>query len=81
LTREIGDDALEAVLADMTQCQVVNLDTSIALRAAETARSHRLATADAIIYATALAHDVELLTCDAHFKDLPGVLYFAKVRQ
>ena len=26
-------------------------------------------------------HDAELLTCDAHFKDLPGVLYFAKVAE
>ena len=81
LTREVGEDAWQAVLADMTQCLIVELDTSIALRAVELARSCRLATADAIIYATALAQDAELLTCDAHFKDLPGVIYFAKVRQ
>jgi predicted nucleic acid-binding protein len=81
LTREVGEDAWQAVLADMTQCLVVDLDTSIALRAAEVARSSRLATADAVIYATALAQEAQLVTCDAHFKDLPGVIYFAKVRQ
>jgi len=27
----------------------------------------------AIVYATALAHGGDLLTCDRHFKNLPGV--------
>jgi predicted nucleic acid-binding protein len=79
LAREVGEDEREAVLADMTQCLVVDLDTSIALRAAEISRERRLATADAIVYATALAHDAELLTSDSHFKDLPDVIYFATV--
>lgn len=81
LAREVSDDVQEAVLADTMRCVVVDLDTSIALQAADAARLYRLATADAIIYATALAHDAELLTCDAHFKDLRGVSYFAKVKQ
>ncbi len=50
------------------------LDTTIALRAAGLHRQHKLATADAIVYATALEHGAELLTCDAHFAGLPGVL-------
>ena len=37
-----------------------------------------LATADAIVYATAVKHGAELLTCDAHFKDLPGVVLLPK---
>jgi predicted nucleic acid-binding protein len=37
-----------------------------------------LATADAIIYATALAHDADLLTCDRHFEGLAGVRFFEK---
>ncbi|MSO76410.1 MAG: type II toxin-antitoxin system VapC family toxin [Alphaproteobacteria bacterium] len=36
---------------------------------------HRLATADAIVLATALAHGADLLTCDRHFEGLPGVLF------
>lgn len=39
---------------------------------------HQLATADAIVYATARAHGAELLTCDAHFAKLAAVLYFNK---
>ncbi|MBS0556419.1 MAG: PIN domain-containing protein [Proteobacteria bacterium] len=41
-------------------------------------RQYRLATADAIVYATALEHDADLLTCDSHIKNLPGVAYFKK---
>ncbi|CAM5391449.1 PIN domain-containing protein [Rhodanobacter lindaniclasticus] len=41
-------------------------------------RQHKLATADAIVYATALEHDADLLTCDAHFEKLPGVVFFRK---
>ena len=40
--------------------------------------SHGLAMADAIIYATAHAHQVTLITGDADFKDLPHVIYVKK---
>ena len=57
---------------------MVPLNTSIARMAAELHRQHKLATADAIVYATARARGAELLTCDAHFASLPGVLWFKK---
>jgi predicted nucleic acid-binding protein len=57
---------------------VTPLDTTLALKAAEVASAHALAMADAIIYATALESGADLLTCDAHFADLPGVVYLAK---
>lgn len=78
LARETAEDAVAAVIADSQQCVVAPLDTRIAVRAAELKRAHGLATADAIVYATALVYDADVLTCDAHFKDLPGVVYFAK---
>jgi predicted nucleic acid-binding protein len=78
LTREIGEDRADQVIAYTQKCLVVPLDTSIALLAAELHRQHKLATADAIVYATALDHGAELLTCDAHFESLPGVIYLAK---
>jgi hypothetical protein len=31
-----------------------------------------------IVYATAQQQGAELLTCDAHFKGLPGVMLFSK---
>lgn len=78
LGRERGEDEADRALAYLQKCEVVALDTRIALRAAEACRQHPLATADAVIYATALERGVELLTCDAHFKGLPGVVYLAK---
>ena len=76
LLRESGEDQADQVLAYTQKCIVVPLDTSLALLAAELHRQHKLATADAIVYATAQAHGAELLTCDAHFAKLPAVAYF-----
>jgi predicted nucleic acid-binding protein len=54
------------------------LDTKIALSAAEICSKRRLATADAIVYATALEYEADLLTCDAHFGGLPAVTFISK---
>jgi predicted nucleic acid-binding protein len=60
------------------QYVVVPMDTGIALLAAELHQRHRLATADAIVYATAQSRGADLLTCDAHFDGLPGVVFHRK---
>jgi predicted nucleic acid-binding protein len=78
LVRELGDDQADQVIAYTQKCQVVPLDTAIALMAADLHRLHKLATADAIVYATASHLNADLLTCDAHFKGLPGVTFLAK---
>lgn len=78
LCRERSQAEAEGVIALTMTCNVVPLDSAIALRAADVAREHKLHTSDAIIYATALAADAELLTCDAHFQALPQVRYFRK---
>ena len=78
LIREKGEDIADEVIAYTQTCRVIALDTPLALEAAEVARLHKLATADAIVYATARRHGAELLTCDAHFKGLPNVILIAK---
>ena len=78
LNREVGEDEADRMIAYTQKCIVVPLDTKIALAAAELHRQHRLATADAIVYATALAQKAELVTCDAHFEGLPGVMLIRK---
>jgi predicted nucleic acid-binding protein len=80
LTREVGEDKADQVIAFTQVCQVVPLDTEIALAAAEACREHKLATADAIIFATARARGAMLLTCDAHFEGLPGVTLIEKIK-
>lgn len=79
LVREVGEDKADQVIAFTQKCVLVTLDTKIALSAAEICGKHKLATADAIIYATALEHGADLLTCDAHFGNLPGVTCIPKV--
>src|SRR6187455_1134802 len=77
--REVGEDKADQIIAFTQMCRVVPLDTKTALAAAEICRRHKLATADAIVYATALEHGADLLTCDAHFEGLPGVAFVAKI--
>lgn len=78
LVREVGEDQADQVIAYTQKCVVVPLDTTIALLAADLHREHKLATADAVVYATARHQGAELLTCDAHFQGLPDVALFAK---
>ena len=66
------------MIAFTERCIVVPLDTALALAAAEVSAHHGLAMADAIVYATAQAHDADVLTCDAHFGGLPGVTLIPK---
>jgi predicted nucleic acid-binding protein len=75
-SRNLADDDAAAVIAYTTRCVVVDLDTPIALRAARLSVETNLAMANAIIYATALHVGADLLTCDAHFKNLDRVVYF-----
>jgi predicted nucleic acid-binding protein len=78
LVRERGEDEADLVIAYTQKCQVWPLDTATALRAAELHREYKLATADAIVYASALLAGAQLLTCDAHFKDLLQVRWIQK---
>ena len=78
LTREVGEDKADQVIAFTQTCHIIDLDTTIALAAAELCLKRKLATADAIVYATARAHAAELLTCDSHFETLPAVRFVAK---
>ena len=78
LAREAGEDKADRVIAFTETCVVVDLDTTTALSAAELCARHKLATADAIVYATAISHGADLLTCDRHFESLPGVRFVTK---
>ena len=79
LTRIMGEDVADRVIAFTEECKIVDLDTAIALAAAEASREHGLSTADAIIFATAKAEEATLLTCDCDFAELPGVNYIEKI--
>lgn len=78
LCREIDQaTALSAIAATQT-ATIAPLDTSLALMAADITREFKLATADAVIYATARQYNATLVTSDAHFAGLAQVKYFQK---
>lgn len=77
--RNLDEENAAAVIAYTTQCIVIDLNTQIALNAADLSRQHKLAMADAIVYATTLHVGADLVTCDAHFKGLDGVVYLSKL--
>ena len=71
------DQALQAV-ATMTQGKVIDLDTRLALNAANLSITTKLPMADSIILATAQAHRATLWSQDGHFKEIAGVRYIEK---
>jgi predicted nucleic acid-binding protein len=70
-------DALQAI-AIMAQGRVVELDTTLALKAAKLSAEEKLPMADSIMLATAQADDATLWTQDADFEGMAGVEYVEK---
>ncbi len=56
----------------------IPLNSPIADQAAILGARHKLAMADALIYAVACLHEAELWTQDRHFENLPDVCFFEK---
>ncbi|MHA6297962.1 PIN domain-containing protein [Devosia sp. CAU 1758] len=77
--REVGEDKSDQVIAFTQLCRIAPLDTEIALLAGEFCRKHKLATADAVVFASAQVHGADLITCDGHFDGLPNVTVLAKI--
>jgi len=76
--RESDENTALDTIALADDSLVVPLNTDIALMAADLTLSHKLAFADAVIYASAQKYNAELVTSDDHFEGLPGVTYFPK---
>ena len=76
--READENTALETIALADDSHVIPLSTDIALVAADLSLSHKLAFADAVIYASARKYQVELVTSDDHFEGLPGVTYFPK---
>lgn len=68
-------DAHQAAIAvaHMQQGRLVELDESVAIRAADCALRYHLPLADSIVYASALARGAIVWTQDSDFEQLPGV--------
>jgi predicted nucleic acid-binding protein len=73
--RVLGEEEAIDAVAAMQKTQVMPLTDELALMAADLSLLHKLPMADAIVLATAQAHDADIVTSDADFKGLPRVIY------
>jgi len=73
-----GEVARELAIRAMAKFEQVAVDTAAADEASLLAAKHKMAMADALIYAVARAQEAELWTQDSHFEHLPGVRFFKK---
>jgi toxin FitB len=80
ILRERGEDAALQAAAVMQQGEVIELDVSIATRAAKLGLEHKLPLADSVMLATARAQNATLYTQDIDFEQVPGVQYRPKPR-
>ncbi len=75
---KFGEEGAMNARSMMMRGKVILLDPELAIAAARISVKHKLAMADAIIYATTLTNAAELWTSDAHFSELSNVRYFSK---
>jgi predicted nucleic acid-binding protein len=78
IAQQRDESAALQYIAVMRQSTVVELDASLALRAAALGLRHKLPLADSVIYATAQAAGALVWTQDADFDGLPGVKFWRK---
>jgi predicted nucleic acid-binding protein len=73
LTLSVGKPVADRFISHAFRQHVVALNAYLALAAVELSIRHKLAMADAIIYATARSERAQLITSDSHFQGLTGV--------
>ena len=78
ILQQNGPSAAQTHIGDMYTGQIIVIDDSLALSAAQISVEHNLPMADSLILAAARKHRATLWTQDEHFKDLPGVQYIQK---
>ena len=78
LKREVGEEKALRAAGYMKNSPVIPLDETLAFAAADIALQENLAMADAIIVATARAHNAAIITSDSDLKDQPNVDYLPK---
>lgn len=76
--RLLGEEAALDAVAAMQKTRIIPLSEDLALAAADLSIEHKLPMADAIILATAQMNEAEVVTSDADFEGVPGVIYIPK---
>lgn len=74
LSITVGRTAVQRFLSHTFRAREISIDSTLAIEASKVSVTHRLGMADAIIYATAQAHQAIVVTADLDFQGLPGVV-------
>ncbi len=77
LSRTASASQRDGSLNVMRQARIINLTDARAIAASEVAQTHKLAMADAIMYAIAQEFKATFWTQDVDYQGLPGVQYTA----
>lgn len=75
IERSLGEEMVKVAVATMQEQQVDDLTAGRAMALAHFRSERNLAMADAIVYASTIAHDATLITFDKDFEGLPNVLF------
>ena len=78
IKKEKSEEAALVAVATMQNAQIVPLTAELSFSAADASLSHKLAMADAIVYASAIQEGAKVVTSDNDLKGLPQVTYFPK---
>ncbi|HID35762.1 MAG TPA: type II toxin-antitoxin system VapC family toxin [Ghiorsea sp.] len=76
--RASSEESALSVSGVLQQFPVIPVDENIAMYAAKTGQTYKLAMADSLILATSHIHHAELWTQDDDFEGLPNVNYIKK---
>ncbi|MCP4219809.1 MAG: type II toxin-antitoxin system VapC family toxin [bacterium] len=80
ISRERGEKTAINIMAQLQRYEIIPLDETLSILAANISNTFKLAMADSIIYATAQKYNAVLWTQDSDFKDLDNVEYVEKKR-
>jgi len=75
---EKNEESALVAVGTMQNAHILPLTEELSLSAADLSLNHKLAMADAIVYASALQENARVVTSDKDLKDLPHVTYFPK---
>ncbi len=75
IKHERGEEAAMQSVAQLKKTEIIPLNDSVALSAANLSLNHGLPMADALILAAARQQKLKLVTSDPHFGSLEGVVF------
>lgn len=75
-----GEEVAMVAASRLARGEIVPVEATLALTAADLSLAHKLAMADALVLAAARASEAELVTLDEDFRGLPQVTILARPR-